>query len=118
MLEAGTMPTQVPQGALMGPAKINRYARYHCCLDAQGHRCWRMKSAAEVRRCRQQHSLLPRMVRLVGCTSGREVWRNGLHQRRWKLLAARVRADRRSFLTTLLYPPLVYPLLPRFDWPA
>ena len=88
---------------------MSPHLRFHLGLDAQGHRCWRMRSPAEVRRCRERVRLQPKIAWVVACGPGREVWRNGLHRKRWMLLAAQVRGDRRCFLTTLKRPPLVSP---------
>ncbi len=49
---------------------------------------------------------------MLVCGTGREVWRNGMHRRRWMLLTEQVRGDRRCFLTTLKQPPLVSPIRP------
>ena len=71
-----------------------------------------MLSAAEVRRCRERRRLQPKIAWAVPCGAGREVWRNGLHRRRWLLLTAQVQGDRRCFLMTLKRPPLVAPTFP------
>ena len=89
------------------------HRHYHYGLDVAGQRCARMKSASEIRRCRQQHRLFPRIVWLsVRCSQ--EVWRNGMHKRSWQAVTLQVRADRRCFLTTLRRPPLVPPIPPGF----
>ena len=93
---------------------MNRHALYHCGLDNRGHRHWRMKTHVAVRNCRQHAALFPRIVLVTRVGVGREVWRTGLQQRRWCVVAAQVRADRRSFLTTLSYPALVSPIPPTF----
>jgi hypothetical protein len=89
---------------------MNRYAVYHCGLDNRGHRHWRMKTHVAIRHCRQHAALFPRIVVITPVKFGREVWRNGLQQRCWCMIAAKVRADRRSFLTTLSHPALVSPV--------
>jgi hypothetical protein len=91
---------------------MKRDVHFHHGLDDGGGRCWRMRTAAEVRRCRERQRLQPRIAMLQVCGPGREIWRNGLHYRRWVLLAAQFRGDRRCFLTTLKRPPLVSPILP------
>jgi len=91
---------------------MNRFVHFHIGLDAQGHRCWRMRTAAEVRRCREWQHLQPKIAALPACGPGREIWRNAMHRRRWVLLAAQSRGDRRCFLTTLKHPPLVSPTPP------
>ena len=92
---------------------MHLYRHYHYGLDVTGQRCERMKSASEIRRCRQQQRLLPRIV-IVSLGCGQEVWRNGMHKRNWQALAMQVRADRRCFLTTLRRPPLIPPIPPSF----
>jgi len=89
---------------------MNRHALYHCGLDCHGHRHWRLKTHVAIRNCRRQRAVLPKIVAASRPGAGREVWRTGLHRRQWQLIAARVRADRRSFLTTLAAPALVSPL--------
>jgi hypothetical protein len=91
---------------------MSRHVHFHVGLDAQGCRCWRMRSPAEVRRCRERVRLQPKIVWVIACRPGREVWRNGLHRRTWAVLADQVRGDRRCFLTTLKRPPLVSPTRP------
>ena len=91
---------------------MNRYALYHCGLDALGRRHWRMRPVAAVRRCRLQLVLLPKVACTDRCGPGREVWRNGFQQRRWLVIADQVRSDRRCFLTTLPLPALVSPIAP------
>ena len=93
---------------------MNRYALYHCGLDCKGHRHWRRKTTTAMRHCKQQASLFPKIVLATSVTTGRAVWRNGLHQRRWHAVAAQVRTDRRCFLTTLPRPALVSPIPPMF----
>lgn len=93
---------------------MNRYAIYHCGLDRNGHRHWRMKTHTAVRNCRQQAALFPRIVVVTRPRPGQVVWRTGLQRRRWYAMTARVRADRRSFVTTLTYPALVSPIPPTF----
>lgn len=93
---------------------MNRHAMFHLGHDVHGCCHRRMKDAAAVRRCRQHQALFPRVVWVVACSVGREVWRNGLHRRRWYAVAAMVRQDRRGFMTTLSHPPLVSPVTPRF----
>ncbi len=93
---------------------MNRHVLYHCGLDTRGHRHWRLKTHLAIRNCRYHAALFPRIVVITRCAAGREVWRTGLQQRRWYAVAAQVRADRRSFLTTLTYPPLVSPNPPDF----
>ena len=95
---------------------MNRYALYHCGLDVTGHRHWRMKPAPAIRRCTQHKALLPKLVQVHPCALGREVWRNGLHRRRWYAIAAQVRTDRRGFLATLPRPALLSPVLATSDW--
>lgn len=90
---------------------MNRHAIHHCGMDARGHRHWRMKPVAAMRRCVRHGTLLPRVVWVVPCGVGREVWRNGLQQRRWRVVVEQVRSDRRSFLTTLGHPALVSPVV-------
>ncbi len=94
---------------------MNRYARYHCGLDYKGNRHWRMKTSVAMGCHRTQVMLFPKVVVAARCGPAREVWRNGLHRRRWIAIAAQVRAHRRSFLTTLPRSPLVSPIQARFD---
>jgi hypothetical protein len=91
---------------------MRRELWFHHGVDDGGGRCWRMRSAAEIRRCRERQKLQPKIVALAVCCPGREVWRNGMHRRRWTVLVAQLRGDRRCFLTTLKRPPLVPPTLP------
>ena len=93
---------------------MNRYALYHCGMDNSGRRHWQLRPVAAARRSQQQMALFPRVVCMARCGPGKEVWRNGFHQRRWYLVAAQVRSDRRCFLTTLPQPALVSPILPAF----
>ncbi|HYZ64260.1 MAG TPA: hypothetical protein VE650_17555 [Acetobacteraceae bacterium] len=93
---------------------MRRPVLFHIAIDADGGRCCRMRSAAEARRCREQRRLMPKLVWMVPCGVGREIWRNGLHRRRWIVLCEQVRGDRRCFLTTMKRPPLVPPIEP-FD---
>ena len=73
-----------------------------------------MRSQGDVRHCRQQMRLFPRIVATMSVSPGRPVWRNGHHERRWQEAVAQVRASRRCFLTTLAQPPLVTPVEVRF----
>ena len=91
---------------------MHRHVRYHCGLDVDGDRHWQLRPVLAVRHCRGHARLVPRIVWMVACGTGREVWRNGFQQRRCQEAAARVRADRVAFLTTLNRPPLVSPLRP------
>ena len=91
---------------------MNRYALYHCGMDVGGRRHWRLRPVAAARRSQQQLALLPRVVCMDRCGPGKEVWRNGHHQRRWYFITAQVRSDRLCFLTTLPRPALVSPLAP------
>jgi len=91
---------------------MKRFVHYHLGLDDGGGRCWRMRTAAEVRRCRERQRLQPKIATFHVCSPGREVWRNGMHRRVWFVLAEQVRGDRRCFLTTLKRPPLVSPTPP------
>lgn len=93
---------------------MNRHALHHCGLDSHGNRHWRLKTATAARNCRQHAMLFPRVVVVTPLAAGRVVWRNGLQQRRWHAVAAQVRADRCSFLTTLPRQALVPPIPPRF----
>jgi hypothetical protein len=93
---------------------MNRYASYHCGLDCKGDRHWRLKTASDMRHCRQQTALFPKIVVTTSARTGRSVWRNGHHQRRWQAAVAQVRASRRSFLSTLPERPLVSVVLPSF----
>lgn len=87
---------------------MHRLTRFHYGIDVTGHRCVRMKSVSEVRRCCQQKRLFPRIV-WAASGAGQGVWRNGLHKRNWLAVCAEIRGDRRCFLTTLDRPPLVPP---------
>lgn len=95
---------------------MNRYAIHHCGLDARGHRHWRRKDVSAMRRCAQHAALFPKVVVVSTCCAGRVIWRNGLHQRRWLAVAAGVRTDRTTFLTTLSHPALVSPVAPLSRW--
>jgi hypothetical protein len=86
---------------------MDRYVRCHHGVDAECGHCWRMRTVAEVRRCRERKALMPKIP-----SPGRELWRNGLHRRRWIVLSLQFRADRRCFLTTLKRRPLVPPTVP------
>ena len=100
----------------MSRPTLNRYALHHCGLDATGHRHWRRKDVVAVRRCKQHAALFPKVVVVSTCCAGRVVWRNGMHQRRWQAVAAEVRGDRLTFLTTLPRPALVPPVVALARW--
>jgi hypothetical protein len=93
---------------------MNRYALYHCGLDCKGDRHWRLKTASDMRHCRQQTALFPKVVVMTPVRAGRAVWRNGHHQRRWQAAVVQVRVSRRSFLSTLPKPSLVSAVMPTF----
>ena len=88
---------------------MNRHALYHCALDCLGNRQRRLKATAAVRASRHHAALVPRVVMVARTAPCRAVWRTGLQQRRCLALALVLRAERRSFLTTLPRPPLVPP---------
>ena len=94
----------------------SRYVLHHCGMDAAGNRHWRRKDVAAVQRCRKQAALFPRVVVVSTCCAGRVIWRNGMHQRRWNAVAAGVRGDRLTFLTTLPRPAMVSPLVAMPGW--
>ena len=95
---------------------MHHHALHHVGLDVTGHRHCRKRSLAAMRRCSQQVALMPRVTWVVACAPPREVWRNGLHRRRWQAVADGVRIDRRCFLATLPRPALVPPFLPVLGW--
>ena len=94
---------------------MQRQAYYQCGTDCDGARHRRLRGTAVVLICRRQAVLFPRIVSIGRIAAGREIWRNGLQQRRWQAVTAMLRAERRSFLMTLPRPPLVPPVPPRFD---
>ena len=89
---------------------MNRHALFHCGLDCQGNRHLRLKSAVAVRVSRHHAALAPKVVVAVRTGPGRTVWRTGFQQRRCLALLTVLRAERRSFLTTLPRAPLVPPI--------
>lgn len=93
---------------------MNRHVLFHCGLDCQGNRHRRMKAVAAVRVSRHHAALFPKVVVVARTAPCRTVWRTGLQQRRCLALAAVLRAERRSFLTTLPRPPLVPPITTLF----
>ncbi|MCK8787285.1 hypothetical protein M0638_23205 [Roseomonas sp. NAR14] len=93
---------------------MQRQAIYQYGIDCDGARHRRLRRTVVVLTCRRQALLFPRIVAPGRIAAGREVWRNGLQQRRWQAVTAVLRAERRSFLMTLPRPPLVPPVLPRF----
>lgn len=86
--------------------------RFLIGLDCHGQRHQRMRNVAEMQRAREGQRLRPKLVFVATCAAGQQVWRNGLHRRRWLLLRAQLCGDRRCFLMTLRRPPLVTPILP------
>ena len=89
---------------------MNRHVLFHCGLDCHGNRHWRLKSTVAVRVSRHHAALFPKVIVVARTVPCRPVWRNGLQQRRCQALATVLRAERRSFLTTLPRPALVPPL--------
>ena len=88
---------------------MNRHALYHCGLDCLGNRHRRLKATAAVRLSRHHAQLVPRVVVVARTAPCRAVWRTGLQQRHCLALALVLRAERRSFLTTLPRAALVPP---------
>ena len=91
---------------------MKHHALFHCGLDCRGNRHRRLKTAVVVRVSRHHAALFPKVIVVARTAPCRTVWRTGLQQRQWQALSAVLRAERRSFLTTLPRPALVPPVPP------
>lgn len=93
---------------------MRHHVLYHCGLDCHGNRHRRLKTAVAVRATRHHAALIPKVVIVARVSRCQVVWRTGLQRTRWRSLTEMLRAERRSFLATLPYPPLITTIPPRF----